>query len=295
MNSIKLKIKSCSDSELMSKYISAYTHAFYKLYNSPDLITDSTFLKSLQNEFICAHMIGCLVSDVKSKLDADLAQKEVKITQLADIEKQLKNKKFVTNKELKIKFKLIQKSIYLKNTIGKRASFGSKKLQRDITKLSQIIQQQQLTDTQLVEKQLLLDKYKSEYKLKRKIPLYLIGDTNRKGNRLINFNLINLSITYKPNRSAKVKIDFYCGKNQKKILSRLQESILTNPQPITVTINSEYIIITYDESKLNGTAFDLVEVNRLRKKANSEIEKKEIYKRKILQKACFDSIKEDRR
>jgi len=100
---------------------------------------------------------------------------------------------------------------------------------------------------------------------------------------LINFNLINLSITYKPNRSAKVKIDFYCGKNQKKILSRLQESILTNPQPITVTINSEYIIITYDESKLNGTAFDLVEVNRLRKKANSEIEKKEIYKTLVKQ------------
>jgi hypothetical protein len=278
MQSLKLNIKSCDNIELLNQYIEAYTGAFYKMYKSPDLLKDSAYLKSFKNQFICTHTINCLVSNVKAKTNAYLAQEEIKKNELQDIERQLQNRKFKTDKELKIKFKLIQKSIYLKQTIGKNISFGGKELQRNITRLSQTIQQQNLTDLELVEKQLLLAKYKAEYKEKRKIPLYLLGQANQNSNRKINFDLNNHTITFKPNNQTKIKIDFYCGKNQQTILSKLQNSILTNPQPITVTISSKYIVISFDESKLEGLALNVNQINRDRKKAVTKEQKKSIYK-----------------
>ena len=107
MQSLKLNIKSCDNIELLNQYIEEYTGAFYKMYKSPDLLKDSTYLKSFQNQFICAHTINCLVSNVKAKTNVYLAQEEIKKNELQDIERQLQNRKFKTDKELKIKFKLI--------------------------------------------------------------------------------------------------------------------------------------------------------------------------------------------
>ena len=66
MLTLKLKIKSVDKTELLEKYVSDYTHAFYKLYNNLELIADDTFSKSVIDNF-CTYTYTCLKDNVETK------------------------------------------------------------------------------------------------------------------------------------------------------------------------------------------------------------------------------------
>ena len=93
---------------------------------------------------------------------------------------------------------------------------------------------------------------KDEYQSKKLLPLNIQGETCKKGNRLFNFDLINSKIELKLSKKNHQEIEFYKpNKNQFRELSKIQELVENKQLTLTVSLNNEYIWLTFDESLLN--------------------------------------------
>ena len=92
---------------------------------------------------------------------------------------------------------------------------------------------------------------REEWKKYRLENLYLIGEGLRAGNRKFNFN--SDTITFKPSRGIKFELQlpklhgFYSTD-----YVNLVESTTNNLMPVTVTLNSTHIFLSYDETKLEN-------------------------------------------
>ena len=268
MITIKLKIKYSSDYNLLNDYIFKYTGLFYKLYNNPELLSDKIFINSNLNNLIDKSIYDSCSIDVLNKLkqyETSINQKKDKIDSL---EKYLNNTEFKTKKELRSKYKTINKLSELKRNLDKNITFGGKNLLRDITRLSQNNSNPEL-----------LEKLKFDFKEKRKIGIYLVGRACENGNRKVKFDFTNNKIIFKPNRNNKIEIEYYSSKNQIKTLNKLQGLSDNNLIPLTVRIDSNYIYLNYDESIVSGYDFKLNECKKEQKYAKDKEERKEIYKK----------------
>jgi len=276
MITLKLKIKSINNSKLLDQYINKYTFAFYKLYNNFELCVDKPFINSIKSDF-CNYTMTCLKADVNMKIDRWKTIQKQQQTLLATTQKELNN--FVANTvfQKRRKYKLIQKVARIKKSIGKNICFGSKSLLREITQLKQTIKLGFLTETELLEKQIIVKGKLAKFKESRKIPIYLIGDKTSKGNRKCDFDLINNKLTYKHSRYEKINIEFYEYKNYKQKLKKLQELTTAYQIPLTVTLSNTHVYLTYDEARLNGVAFPKNELNRKRKLVISKEGLKQLY------------------
>ena len=146
-----------------------------------------------------------------------------------------------------IKFKLNKKLNFLEKQLSKNITFGSKKLLQRISFLSN----DKLTN------QNELIKLKEHYQTKRLLPIYLIGSKNDyNSNRYFNFNFDKQQIIYKPNKDIKVYISYKVTKNYQKLLLKLQEVKDSKLLPITVSLTTKHIFITFDNELLNGFSFD---------------------------------------
>ena len=93
---------------------------------------------------------------------------------------------------------------------------------------------------------------KDEYSLKKLLPINIQGEAYKKGNRLFNFDLVNSKIELKLSKKNHQEIEFYKpNKNQFRELSKIQELIEHKELTLTVSLNNEYIWLTFDESLLN--------------------------------------------
>lgn len=93
---------------------------------------------------------------------------------------------------------------------------------------------------------------KDEYSLKKLLPLNIQGEACKKGNRLFNFDLVNSKLTLKLSKENHQLIEFYKpSKNQFRELSKIQELVDNKQLTLTVSVNNEYIWLTFDESLLN--------------------------------------------
>ncbi len=288
MLTLKLKIKSVDKPDLLEQYVSDYTHAFYKLYNNLELIADDTFSKSVIDNF-CTYTYTCLKDNVETKYKQFQAFQDKQQKLLEKSQKELEILKVNTVFEKRRKFKLIKKIARIKCNLNKNICFGSKSLLREITKLKQTIQQQNLSESELIVKQNLINSKLSEFKSNRKIPIVITGTELFNGNKKFNFDLTNNKITYIKSVKGKVVIEFEDYKNQRKTLSKLQELTRLNKIPVTVTLSENYIYLTYDEAKLEGKAFNTNALNRERK-GKSDDEKKEIYKKHIKEYEQFQLV-----
>ena len=277
MLTLKLKIKAVDQPDLLEEYISNYTHAFYKLYNNLELIADNAFIKSITNDF-CIYTYTCLKMYVETKYKQFKTFQGKQLKLLNKSERQLESLNSKTHFEKKFKFKLIKKIAEIKRNLGKNICFGSKSLLREITKLKQYVQQQKLSDTELNNKQKLIDLKLKEYQNSRKIPIYIVGTESRNGNRKFNFDLINNKLTYVKSLKEKIQIEFEDYKNQRKTLAKIQELTKLDRLPVTVSLSNDYVCLTYDEAKLQGKHLNKNELKRQQKKATTDIAKKEIYK-----------------
>lgn len=105
---------------------------------------------------------------------------------------------------------------------------------------------------------------KEQFKQNRLIPLCSIGETVKRGNRLINFNLQDNYITYKPSSLIRKEIKF-CPVRKKLAneLAKVQE--LTNQKkiPVTVKFTDKHLYLTYDESLIYNEAYKGLKHNRI--------------------------------
>ena len=92
---------------------------------------------------------------------------------------------------------------------------------------------------------------KEEYSLKKLLPINIQGEACKKGNRLFNFDLVNSKLTLKLSKKNHQEIEFYKpNKNQFRELSKIQELVDNKQLTLTVSLNNEYIWLTFDENLL---------------------------------------------
>ena len=268
---------------LLEKYQYEYTKLFYKLYNNPDIMVDKSFTDSLMNDYIDKSIYDVCVSQVKTKLKQHETSFNKKLKQINDITKQLENNDFVSKKEKKHKYKLINKLSYLKRNKDKNITFGGKQLQRNITKLhndikSLIKSNDVKLSKQINEKQELLNKYKLQFKENRKLGFSFTGRSNEKGNRKFNFDLKNNKIVFKPNKNTKINIEFtFKSKKIEKLLYKLQELSDNKSIPLTVTIKGDDLFISYDNELVNGYSFNEIDCLKEQSITKDKDIKKQIY------------------
>lgn len=92
---------------------------------------------------------------------------------------------------------------------------------------------------------------KDEYQSKKLLPLNIQGEACKRGNRLFNFDLVNSKLTLKLSKKNHQEIEFFKpNKNQFIELLKIQELVDNKQLTLTVSLNNEYIWLTFDESLL---------------------------------------------
>jgi len=105
---------------------------------------------------------------------------------------------------------------------------------------------------------------KDQFKRTRMIPVCSYGEMANMGNRLIDFDLLNSLIIYKPSRYVHKEIRFFPIK--KKLaheLSIVQELAAQKKMSITVKFTDKYLYLTYDESLIYNEAYKGLKHNRV--------------------------------
>ena len=105
---------------------------------------------------------------------------------------------------------------------------------------------------------------KEHFKYNRLLPLCSVGETAKFGNRLINFDLPNNRIVYKPSRGIHKEIRF-CPVKKKLAneLAKVQELASQKKMPITVKFTDKRLFLTYDESLIYNEAYKGLKHNRV--------------------------------
>ena len=93
---------------------------------------------------------------------------------------------------------------------------------------------------------------KEEYSKAKLLPINIQGEACKNGNRLFNFDLVNSKLTLKLSKKNHTLIEFFKpSKNQFRELSKIQELVENKQLTLTVSLNNDYIWLTFDESLLN--------------------------------------------
>jgi len=105
---------------------------------------------------------------------------------------------------------------------------------------------------------------KEQFKQNRLMPLCSIGEYQFKGNRLVDFSLLNNRVVYKPFRGVRKEIQF-CPVKKKlaRELAMVQELADQKKMPVTVKFTDKYLYLTYDESLIYNEAYKGLKHNRV--------------------------------
>ena len=105
---------------------------------------------------------------------------------------------------------------------------------------------------------------KEQFKYNRLLPLCSVGAKNYQGNRLVDFDLPNNRIVYKPTRGVRKEIQF-CSVKKKLAheLSMIQELAEQKKMPVTVKFTDKYLYLTYDESLIYNESYKGLKQNRV--------------------------------
>ena len=93
---------------------------------------------------------------------------------------------------------------------------------------------------------------KDEFKLLRMNPLNIQGEACKKGNRLFNFDFYNSKLIFKISKINHKEIEFYKprGKYFQELI-KLQELVDNKQIALTVSLNKDFVFLTYDEGLIN--------------------------------------------
>lgn len=105
---------------------------------------------------------------------------------------------------------------------------------------------------------------KEQFRYNRLIPLCSVGAKNYQGNRLVDFDLHNSRVVYKPFRGVRKEIQF-CPVKKKLAneLAKVQELASQKKMPVTVKFTDKHLYLTYDESLIYNEAYKDLKYNRV--------------------------------
>lgn len=105
---------------------------------------------------------------------------------------------------------------------------------------------------------------KEQFKQNRLMPVCSCGEMLHSGNRLVDFDLQDNCIDYKPSRSNHIEIKF-CPVKEKlaQELAKVQELTEQKKLPVTVRFTDKHLFLTYDESLIYNEAYKGLKNNRV--------------------------------
>ena len=105
---------------------------------------------------------------------------------------------------------------------------------------------------------------KEQFKYARMLPLCSVGQANKRGNRLVDFDLCRNQVIYKPSRKEHKEIKF-CPVKKKLAdeLAKVQELADQKKMPVTVKFTDKHLFLTYDESLIYNEAYKGLKHNRV--------------------------------
>ena len=125
-----------SDTSTINKYFNQYTGLLYILYNNLDLSQDKSFIISCLNKFnlLDKSIFYCCLEEAKTIYNQHQTDIKNKSIEICNIDKLLLENNFITKKEKRFKYNIINKLYKLKRNINKDITFGGKENLRKITK-----------------------------------------------------------------------------------------------------------------------------------------------------------------
>ncbi len=105
---------------------------------------------------------------------------------------------------------------------------------------------------------------KEQFKYNRMLPVGSCGERLQTGNRLIDFDLPNNRVIYKPSRGVRKEIRFCSVKKKLAIeLAKVQELTSQKKMPVTVKFTDKHLYLTYDESLIYNESYKDLKHNRV--------------------------------
>ena len=106
---------------------------------------------------------------------------------------------------------------------------------------------------------------KDDYKKNRLLPMISVGESVQKGNRLLDFKIIeDNSITFKPNKKTKIKLQLpTLRKNYKNELFQIQRLAEEKKLTVFLQLDNQFIHLSFDETKLNYETKNVKIKNRI--------------------------------
>ena len=260
MRTLVYKIKvSDLDKEFLKNYQKDYSIDFRKIYMNFELQKDSNFIKSLRikNSKLLEYTLKEVIA-FKEKYNST----QTKILDKINENQELLNK----SNDSKIKNKLFKKITLLKQSLKSNICFGGR------------------LNLQKRTKNLITNEEFKEFRL---YPITFYGETATKGNRFFELNdLSNGNLIFKPSKNKHIHFNI-SNKKHKEILKSLELFSKNKELPITIKLTHDKIFITYDESKLNRTYFNLKLYQKNKPKDLSKEETKLYWKSKYQEHQTF--------
>jgi IS605 OrfB family transposase len=243
------------------------------VYSRLDESKDKTFYQEMKIKFslndIELRSIISKAEQIKNAFLSKVKKTQDEIDDLLNYLEEEKDKLSISKSEEKTKkikkniFRLERKLARKQKLIKSDIVFGSRKL----------LQRLSFLNNNKTDNQKEIQEVKKEYTKKRLGSIFLMGEANQKANRFFSFDFQNNIITYKPYNGK--KIDFTVSKWKNIDWNSLNDLIQNKQIPITVSIDEEYIYLTFDESIVSGYAINKSERSKEVKEATVGVFDKE--------------------
>ena len=241
---------------------------------------DSEFVNRFKERFELTDIeFRSLKSEVETRFKMEKTRLDKVQSDIDDINEELKSE---TNSRKR--YRLLNKLAYRTRSIQSSPVFGSRSALRSLTK------EHNKTNPDIGR----IKRLKSEYRKNRVLPFYVMGEANQSSNRFFDLKHINEGYCiYKPNKQTKCRIDFNVIRNRIDELVRLAQGADSKTISISVKLSMDYILLSFDEEKLNGFGLDEHGRRQAVSKIKSERHPKEIESELI--KSCYKSFYDEQR
>ena len=275
MTTKKLHITELSDTGFIREKMERYSHAFRLLHKMVDESSDKAFMERFKERFMLNDIeYRSIVAEVKSFRKREQTENEKNVEKIEELEELLTKAETPKRK----RFNTLKKLSYLKRSLTREVTFGGLDLIRRITRECN----KEYKDMEKIME------LKDEFHQRRVMPLHVIGEANRKGNRFFDISKLvsECVVAYKPYKGKKVEIKPKIPKNWRAELDMLSRLASENSIPVSVALSTDSICLTYDEERLHGYAVDdvsrraeVTEIKKLKLQKGVESERiKEKYK-----------------